>query len=374
MTIGLQLLSNIKKDGHLEMSLVEVEVPSPGKGEVIVKMEASPINPSDMWPMFGPADLTSAKLEFSDDRKVLTAPVHESMIGMMKSRFDQSLPIGNEGAGVVVETGEGADALMGKTVGLSSGTSYSQYCCVPAMVCLPLHEGTTAKEGASSFVNPLTALGMVETMKLEGHRALIHTAAASNLGKMLNKICIADGVDLVNIVRKQEQVDILKDLGAKYIVDSSSDSYHRDLVAAIQATGATLAFEAIGGGQLASDILGAMERVLSKDAVGLNTYGSETLKQVYIYGGLDVSPTILNRSYGMVWGVGGWLLPHFLKRIGYEKAGALQKRVADEIKTTFASSFTRELTFKEAMTPEIIEMYVAKKTGEKYLINPNAES
>ena len=374
MTIGLQLLSNIKKDGHLEMSLVEVEVPSPGKGEVIVKMEASPINPSDMWPMFGPADLTSAKLEFSDDRKVLTAPVHESMIGMMKSRFDQSLPIGNEGAGVVVETGEGADALMGKTVGLSSGTSYSQYCCVPAMVCLPLHEGTTAKEGASSFVNPLTALGMVETMKLEGHSALIHTAAASNLGQMLNKICIADGVDLVNIVRKQEQVDILKDLGAKYIVDSSSDSYHRDLVAAIQATGATLAFEAIGGGQLASDILGAMERVLSKDAVGLNTYGSETLKQVYIYGGLDVSPTILNRSYGMVWGVGGWLLPHFLKRIGYEKAGALQKRVADEIKTTFASSFTRELTFKEAMTPEIIEMYVAKKTGEKYLINPNAES
>jgi len=374
MTTGLQLLSNIKKDGHLELSLVEVEVPSPGKGEVIVKMQASPINPSDMWPMFGPADLTSAKLEFNDDRKVLSAPVHESMIGMMKSRFDQALPIGNEGAGVVVETGEGAEALMGKTVGLSSGTSYSQYCCVPAMVCLPLHEGTTAKEGASSFVNPLTALGMVETMKLEGHTALIHTAAASNLGQMLNKICIADGIDLVNIVRKQEQVDILKELGAKYIVDSSSDNYHRDLIAAIQATGATLAFEAIGGGQLASDILGAMERVLSKDAVGLNTYGSETLKQVYIYGGLDVSPTILNRSYGMVWGIGGWLLPHFLKRVGYEKAGELQKRVADEITTTFASSFTRELTFEEAMTPEIIEMYVAKKTGEKYLINPNAES
>ncbi len=371
MTTGLQLLSNIKKEGVLELSLVVVEVPTPGPGQVIVKMKASPINPSDMWPMFGSADLTSAKLEFSDDKKVLTAPIHKSMIGMMKSRFDQALPIGNEGAGVVVETGEGAEALMGKTVGLSSGTSYSQYCCVPAMVCLPLHEGTTAKEGASSFVNPLTALGMVETMKLEGHTALIHTAAASNLGQMLNKICIADGIDLVNIVRKQEQVDILKELGAKYIVDSSSDSYHRDLVAAIQATGATLAFEAIGGGQLASDILGAMERVLSKDAVGLNTYGSETLKQVYIYGGLDVSPTILNRSYGMVWGIGGWLLPHFLKRVGFEKAGELQKRVADEIKTTFASSFTRELSFEEAMTPEIIELYVAKKTGEKYLINPN---
>ena len=371
MTTGLQLLSNIKQEGQLELSLVEVDVPSPGPGEVLVRMEASPINPSDMWPMFGPADLSSAELEFNEDRRVLTAPVHASVIKMMKSRHNQALPIGNEGAGVVVEAGEGAEGLMGKTVGLSSGNSYAQYCCVPAMVCLPLHEGTTPAEGASSFVNPLTALGMVETMKLEGHTALVHTAAASNLGQMLNKICIADGVPLVNVVRKQEQVDILKGLGAKYIVDSSSDTFHRDLAAAIAETGATLAFDAIGGGQLASDILGAMERVLSKDAVGLNTYGSETLKQVYLYGGLDVSPTVLNRSYGMVWAIGGWLLPHFLKRVGYEKAGQLQKRVADEIKTTFASTFTRELSFEEAMTPEIIAMYVAKKTGEKYLINPN---
>ncbi len=372
MKIGLQLLSNVKQSGELELSLQSVEVPSPQAGFVVVKMEASPINPSDMWPLFGPADLTKAELEFSDERKALTAPIHESVIGMMQSRFDQPLPVGNEGAGTVVEAGEGAEHLMGKVVGLSSGNSYSEYVCVPAQVCLPLHDGTTAMEGASSFVNPLTALGMVETMKLEGHSALVHTAAASNLGQMLNKICIADGVALVNIVRSEEQANILKEIGATHIVDSSSDSYHRDLVAAIDATGATLAFDAIGGGKTASDILGAMERVLSKDAVGLNTYGSETLKQVYLYGGLDMSPTALHRSYGMVWAVGGWLLPHFLKRVGFEKAGELQKRVADEIKTTFASNFTQELSFEEAMTPANIAKYVAKKTGEKYLINPSA--
>jgi NADPH:quinone reductase-like Zn-dependent oxidoreductase len=371
MATGLQLLSNIKQQGQLELSLVEVEVPSPAKGEVLVKMQAAPINPSDMWPLFGPADLRAAKLEFNDSAKVLTAPVHESVIGMMKSRFDQALPVGNEGAGTVVEAGEGAEHLLGKLVSLSSGNSFAQYCCVPAMACLPLAEGTTPQEGASSFVNPLTALAMVETMHLEGHTALVHTAAASNLGQMLNKICIADNVPLVNIVRKEEQAEILRSIGAKYIVNSSSDSFHKDLIGAISATGATLAFDAIGGGQLASDILSCMERVLSSDAKGLNTYGSEQLKQVYLYGGLDMSPTILNRSYGMCWAVGGFLLPHFLKRVGYEKAGQLQARVANEIKTTFASSYTDTLSFEQAMTPEIIAKYVAKKTGEKYLIDPS---
>lgn len=370
MTTGRQLLSKITQAGELQLSLVEVEIPSPGKGEVLVKMEAAPINPSDMWPLFGPADLRSAELEYSDSAKVLTAPIHESVIKMMTSRFDQALPVGNEGAGTVVEAGEGAEHLMGKVVSLSSGASYAEYCCVHAMACLPLHDGTSAQEGASSFVNPLTALAMVETMKLEGHSALIHTAAASNLGQMLNKICIADDVALINIVRKQEQVDILANIGAKYIVDSSADNFHASLFKAIDETGATIAFDAIGGGELASDILSSMERVLSKDAVGLNTYGSEQLKQVYLYGGLDVSPTLLNRSYGMCWAVGGFLLPHFLKRVGFEKAGELQARVANEIKTTFASSYTQVLSFEEAMTPENIAKYVAKKTGEKYLINP----
>ncbi|MEM7361318.1 MAG: zinc-binding dehydrogenase [Pseudomonadota bacterium] len=371
MTTGRQLLTNITSEGQLEFSMVEVDVPSPGKGEVLVQIQASPINPSDMWPMFGPADLSAATLEYSDDRKVMTAPVHKSMLPIVRSRLDQALPIGNEGAGTVVEAGEGAEALLGKTVALLSGACYAEYCCVPAMSCLPLHEGTTALQAASSFVNPLTALSMVETMKMEGHKALIHTAAASNLGQMLNKICIADGVDLINIVRKQEQVDVLEEIGAKYIVNSSSDTFRADLTAAIDATGATIAFDATGGGTLVSDILHAMEMVLSKDATGFNTYGSPTLKQVYIYGGLDVSPTVLNRSYGLCWSVSAYLLTHFLQRVGMEKAGELRQRVADELTTTFASNYTAVLSLKEAMTPEVINSYVAKKTGEKYLIDPS---
>jgi NADPH:quinone reductase-like Zn-dependent oxidoreductase len=371
MTTGLQLFSNIKQEGSLELSINEVEIPVPAAGQIVVKMEASPINPSDMWPMFGPAVLDQAEL--SADGRVLTAPVLRSYLGMVKARWDQTLPIGNEGAGTVIQAGEGAEALMGKTVAVMGGTCYAQYCCVPVMACLPHNDGVTPQEAASSFVNPLTALGMVETMKLEGHSALVHTAAASNLGQMLNKICMADGVPLVNIVRKQEQVDILQKLGAQYIVNSSSETYQADLYAAIDATGATIAFDATGGGTLASDILASMEQVLSKDAVGLNTYGSEKLKQVYLYGGLDVSPTILNRSYGMCWSVAGWLLPHFIARVGYEKAGELQQRVAAEIKTTFASSFTRELSLAEAIDPAIIALYNAKKTGEKYILNPNKD-
>ena len=351
MTTGLQLFSNITQAGQLEISLLDVEVPAPGPGEVLVQMQATPINPSDMWPMFGPADLSAAILEFNDDRRVLSAPIAEAMLPMMKSRLGQALPIGNEGAGVVIEAGEGAEALKGKTVALLSGSTYSQYNCVSAMACLPLNEGTTAQQAASSFVNPLTALAMVETMKLEGHSAIVHTAAASSLGQMLNKICLADDVPLVNIVRKPEQVEILEQLGAKYIVNSSSDSYRQDLFAAIQETGATLAFDATGGGQLASDILATMERVLSKDAKGLNTYGSEQLKQVYIYGGLDVSPTVLNRGYGMTWAVGGFLLMNFLKRVGLEKTAELRKRVADEITTTFASNYTAVLSLKESNDP-----------------------
>lgn len=373
MPTGQQIFSNISSDGQLEFSMVEVDVPKPGPGHVLVKMEAAPVNPSDMWPMFGPADLSKAELEYSDKRRVMTAPVHKSMLPIVKARLDQALPVGNEGAGTVIEAGEGAQDLLGKTVALMSGSCYAEYCVVPAMACLPFNEGTTAEQAASSFVNPLTALSMVDTMRLEGHTALVHTAAASNLGQMLNKICIAEGVALVNIVRKQEQVDVLQDLGAKHIVNSSSETYYQDLFAAIDETGATIAFDATGGGQLANDILMTMERVLSKDVKGLNTYGSEQLKQVYLYGGLDVSPTTLNRGYGMCWAVGGYLLPHFLKRVGMERAGELRQRVADEINTTFASHYTKTLSLKELMTPEIASTYVAKHTGEKYLVNPSKD-
>ncbi len=373
MTTGLQILSKIGDSGQLEVTLVDVEIPTPGKGEVLIRMEAAPINPSDMGPLFGPADIAKAELKTKDGHPVLVAQVPEARLAMVKPRIGQALPVGNEGAGTVIAAGEDdvSQALMGKIVAGISGAAYAQYSCVPAAGCLVLNEGTSAREAASSFVNPLTALGMVETMRLENHTGLIHTAAASNLGQMLNKICLTDGVPLVNVVRKKEQTDILKSLGAKHICDSSKESFLDDLTNAIEETGATLAFDATGGGRLANDILFAMERAESRGASGLNTYGSSTAKQVYIYGGLDLSPTTLNRNYGMSWSVGGWLLPLFLGRIGAERSAELQKRVADEIKTTFASSYTRELSLEEALDPKIVRAYVAKKTGEKYLINPS---
>ncbi|AOW78863.1 NADH oxidase [Colwellia sp. PAMC 20917] len=374
MTNSKQLFTHISASGTLELSLKEVEVATPKSHEVIVRIEAAPINPSDMWPMFGPANLAEAVL--SADKLTLSAPVHSSILPRIKSRLDQVLPIGNEGAGTVVAAGdsEAAQSLMGKTVAVLTGGAYAQYCCVPAQACIVHHEGTTAKHAASSFVNPLTALGMVETMRMEGHSALVHTAAASSLGQMLNKICLAQDIPLVNIVRSQQQAEILKAIGAQYICDSSSKTFKADLYKAIDETGATLAFDAIGGGEIVSDILNAMEQSGSKDAVGFNTYGSETNKQVYIYGGLDFTPTILNRAYGMTWGIGGWLLMSFLGKLQPQQIAKLQKQVADEIKTTFACAFTDELSFEQAMTPAIVLQYNAKKTGEKYLINPNKNS
>jgi NADPH:quinone reductase-like Zn-dependent oxidoreductase len=285
------------------------------------------------------------------------------------------LPVGNEGAGTVVAAGDSpeAQALMGKTVAVLSGTLYAQYACVPAMTCLPLFPEHTAKDGASCFVNPLTALSMVETMKLEGHTALVHTAAASNLGQMLNKICQADGVELVNIVRREEQVKILKELGAKYIVNSSSDSFMKDLTDAIHATGATLAFDATGGGELASHILTAMEAAAARTPGAYSIYGSIKHKQVYLYGALDVSPTTLTRGYGMAWGVGGWLLPNFLAKIGMEAGNKLRMRVAKELKTTFASHYTDEISLAEALDADIVARYFAKTTGEKFLICPQKD-
>ncbi|WP_394221307.1 zinc-binding dehydrogenase [Alteromonas gracilis] len=366
-----QLFTLITSEGELQVSLKEVDVPEPKPHEVIVRMEASPINPSDMWPMFGPASLDKAT--YDADQRALVAPVHKPLLNRIKSRLDQTLPIGNEGAGTVVAAGDSkeAQALMGKTVSILTGASYTEFACVPVQACLPHMDSTTPQQAASSFVNPLTALGMVETMRMEGHKALVHTAAASNLGQMLNKICLEEGVELVNIVRSQKQVDILKGIGAKIVLDSSSENFKAELYQAIDSTGATLAFDAIGGGELVSDILTMMEASGSKDAKGFNTYGSDTNKQVYIYGGLDFSPTILNRAYGMTWGIGGWLLMRFLGKLDKKRVGELYQKVASEINTTFASSYTKELGLEEALQPENVAMYNAKKTGEKYLIVPN---
>jgi NADPH2:quinone reductase len=373
MTPSLQLQSTVRNDGMLEITLASVELASPGPDEVIIKVEASPINPSDLGLLFGPADIGAAINSGTGSQRLLSAPIPEKLRAGVSVRAGQPLPVGNEGAGVVVEAGESesAQALLGRTVAVFGGGMYAQYRCVAAATCLPLPSGTSARDGASCFVNPLTVLGMVETMRMESHVGLIHTVGASNLGQMLIKVCLADGVPLVNIVRSPEQVEMLKDLGAEHVCNSSADSFRNDLVAALEKTEATLAFDAIAGGALASQILTAMERVAGRDSAPSNRYGSTTHKQVYLYGGLDVSPTVLKRNYGMAWGVGGWLLPNFLVRIGADKGNELRGRVANEIKTTFASHYTQEISLVEALEVETARSYQRKATGEKYLINPN---
>ena len=314
------------------------------------------------------------KTSGSEDKTVTSMKIHPALMGSMEPRLDQSMQAGNEGAGVIVDAGENVKEFIGKTVGLAGGAMYSQYRCVPAASCLVMDEDTTPAEAASSFVNPLTALCFVETMKMENHTALVHTAAASNLGQMLVKICKDDGIPLVNIVRKSEQVELLKNLGAEYVINTSDESFMGDLVNALVATGATLGFDATGGGnngELPGQILSAMEIAANKTAKEYSRYGSDTYKQVYIYGGLDQSPTVLKRAYGMSWGLGGWLLTPMIGRIGMEKFGQMRMRVAKEIKTTFASSYAEEISFEEMLQPEIIKSYAKQATGKKYLVNPH---
>jgi NADPH:quinone reductase-like Zn-dependent oxidoreductase len=370
---GLQLRSLIKKSGELEISLVSVPTPEPSADEVVVRVEASPINPSDLGLLIGAADMTTAKVSGSKDAPVITAQVPEAAMKGMAGRLDESMPVGNEGAGVVVKTGssDAAKALMGKTVALIGGAMYAQYRTVPAKDCLVLPPGTTPAEGASCFVNPLTALGMVETMRREGHKALVHTAAASNLGQMLNRICLKDGIGLVNIVRSPQQADILRKIGAKHICDSTAPTFMDDLTNALVETGATLAFDAIGGGRLAGQILTCMEIAANKTAKVYSRYGSSVYKQVYIYGGLDTRPIELNRAFGMAWGVGGWLLFPFLQKIGAADGMRLRQRVAAELKTTFASHYTQVVSLQEALQLSNVAAYAKRATGEKYLINPN---
>ncbi|MCZ6886982.1 MAG: zinc-binding dehydrogenase [Gammaproteobacteria bacterium] len=373
--MALQLRSTIKKEGTLELTLADVEVPPPEADEVVVRVEASPINPSDLGLLFGMADMSTAEESGTAERPVVTASVPPGLLGNMTARLDQSMPVGNEGAGVVVDAGSNdeSQALVGKTVAILGGAMYAQFRCIKAQQCLVLPEGTTPAEGASCFVNPLTALGMVETMRLEGYTALAHTAAASNLGQMLNRICISDDVGLVNIVRKAEHVDLLEGMGAKYVCNSSSENFTEELVEALVATGAMLAFDATGGGKLAGQILAAMETAANATATEYNRYGSTTHKQVYIYGGLERSPTELTRNFGMAWGLGGWLLTPFLQKIGPKSAQKLRDRVAAEVKTTFASSYTKVVSLAEALQLDAISVYGTPATGEKYLINPNKD-
>jgi NADPH:quinone reductase-like Zn-dependent oxidoreductase len=370
---GLQLRSLIRKSGELELSLAKVEVPEPAPDQVVVKVEATPINPSDLGLLVGPADMAAATTSGSGDGIVVKAKVSQAALPFLAARLDQSMPVGNEGAGTVVKAGasDEAQALLGKTVSMVGGSMYAQYRVLKARDCQPLPAGTSAAEGASWFVNPLTALGMTETMKREGHKALVHTAAASNLGQMLNKICLEDGIGLVNIVRSAAQAKILKDIGAKHVVDSTAASFQDDLVQALVETGATIAFDAIGGGKLASQILTAMEIALNKTAKEYSRYGSTTHKQVYIYGSLNTGAVELNRNYGMAWGVGGWLLTPFLQKIGRPEQIRLRERVVRSLKTTFASHYTRTVSLPEVLDLKNIAVYNTRATGEKFLVNPN---
>ena len=373
--MALQIRSTVRTDGILELSLADIEVPQPQHDQVVVRVEAAPLNPSDLGLLFGMADMSTAAASGSAERPIVTARVPSQVMPALAARLDQSMPVGNEGAGVVIAAGSdgAAQALMGKTVAMLGGAMYAQFRCLEATQCLLLPEATTAAEGASCFVNPLTVLGMVETMRREGYTGLVHTAAASNLGQMLNRLCIQEKIPLVNIVRRAEHVDLFRGLGASYVCDSSSENFMDELTEALLATGATLAFDATGGGTLASQIVTAMEAAATASATEYNRYGSTTHKQVYIYGGLDRGPTVIIRNFGTAWGIGGWLMPIFLQKIGPEATQKLRERVAAEITTTFASAYTREISLAEALHLDAIAVYGKQATGEKYLINPNKD-
>ncbi|HEX8388237.1 MAG TPA: zinc-binding dehydrogenase [Sphingomonas sp.] len=371
MTQALELRSLVTAAGELRLSLEETTIAAPGPDEVVVRVEAAPINPSDLGLLLGPADLATMQAGGTADRPTLTLQIPPQRMGMMKARLDQSLPVGNEGAGTVIAAGDNVQHLMGKRVGMLGGAMYATHRRLAVRDTITLPDDASAADGASMFVNPLTALAMPEVMRSEGHTGLVHTAAASNLGQMLNRICLADGVPLVNIVRSAEQAQLLRDAGAVHVVDSTAADFRETLTEAIAATGATIAFDAIGGGKLTNAILHAMEAAASRNAAAYSRYGSTTFKQVYIYGGLDVGPTLLDRGFGFAWSVGGFLLTPFLIKAGAAKTQAMKERVARELKTTFASHYTDTISLADALRPETVDAYQRKATGTKYLIDPS---
>ncbi len=363
-----RLVSTVTPEGQVRLSIQDVPVPTPGDDEVVVRVEATPINPSDLGVLLALTEGTAFERDGDAAVARLSPPVQRAL----SARTGIDLPVGNEGSGVVVAAGQSdaAQALLGKTVALAGGGFYAQYRKAPAAACMIVPEGTSAEEGASSYVNPLTALGMVGTLKREGYQGLVHTAAASNLGQMLVKLCAADGTPLVNIVRSEAQAQLLRDLGAEHVVDMTADDFMPKLVEAIAATQAFLAFDAVGGGKLAGQILAAMEQAALKTQKVDGPYGSRQMKQVYVYGGLSTAPTEFNRGFGMRWRMGGWLLTYFLEEIGAEEAKGLRDRVARELKTTFASKYTKRIALADMLDPETIAAFGKRATGEKYLVLP----
>ena len=365
---GRGLRSTVTESGELVVTIEPFDVPTPAADEVVVRVEAAPINPSDLGMLLAGADVGTATVDGAAVRLQLS----DGAMAAAKARVGQAMIVGNEGAGVVVAAGDGeaAQSLLGRTVAVLAGGMYATHRRVKAAQCLVVREGTTPAEAASCFVNPLTALGMTETMRRENRPGLVHTAAASNLGQMLNRICLADGIPLVNIVRRDQHVDLLRSQGATHVVNSAAASFVADLTDALIETGATVAFDAIGGGELAGSILQSMEAAASAGDGAFNRYGSSTHKQVYIYGGLDRGPTVIHRTFGMAWSIGGWLLLPFLDEVGEERAAELRQRVADELTTTFASSYTATISLDEILDPDRMRSYGRMATGEKVLVTP----
>ncbi len=372
-TDGRALFSTVHDNGTLAVSLAPQVLAPLADDEVLLRVEATPINPSDLGLLFGPADVTTARADTAASDPTMVIDIPPALQRAVAARVGQSMPVGNEGAGTVVAAGASAaaQAMLGRVVATFGGAMYRSYRVVKVNDAMVLPEGATAREGASLTVNPLTAMAMVGTMRMEGHSALVHTAAASNLGQMLVRYCLSEGVQLVNIVRSQAQVDLLAGLGATHIVNSSSDSFFADLVAALVDTGATIAFDAIGGGKLAGQILTAMEAAQVKRGAAFSIYGTNVHKQVYIYGALDTGPTEFNRSFGLQWGICGFLLTPYLMKVGMEEAIKMRQTVIAHRGDIFASQYTAEIPLSAMVDPALAPAYQAKATGSKYLLNPS---
>ncbi len=360
---GQQLTTQLDADGTLTLQLNDKTWDAPKAGQVLVKVEASPINPSDLGLLFASADTENAV--YSPSKVVAKMP--DNATRAMKARHGMAMPAGNEAAGTVVAAGEGAEGLLGQRVACVPGSAYASYAYADAAMCMPVT--ASAEQAASSFVNPMTALGFVETMKLEGYTGIVHAAAASNLGQMLVKICFEDGVPLVNIVRSEEQVALLKGLGATHVLNMTDADFMPKLIDAIAETKAMIGFDPIGGGTLAGQILTAMEAAASRGAA-FSRYGSSEAKKVYIYGALDIGPTVLNRAFGLTWDLAGWLLTPFMAKAGMEIVGRMRMRVAKDLTTTFASHYSMRGSLADMLTKEAVSVYNARRTGEKYLVMP----
>lgn len=368
---GERILSTLGKDGTITVELAPLSLPAPTGSAVVVQVEAAPVNPSDTALMFAAADVANAR--FSDGRIVANVP--DPIVRAMEARHALPLQVGNECAGTVVAAGEhpAAQALIGKKVACTTGTGFATHTVADAAMVMALDEGITAEQGASSFVNPMTALGFVETMKREGFTGIVHTAAASNLGQMLVKICAADGIPLVNIVRSEQQVALLRDLGAQQVLNAAVPDFASQLADAISETGAMMAFDPIRGGTLANQIIVAMERAAKRanaDAP-FTIYGSNIPKRLYVYGVLDFAPLMLSPGTDFAWQMGGWLLPNFLQSAGTDVMGRMRTRIQAELTTTFSSHYTARIGLAELLKPGVVKDYIAARTGQKYLLRPN---